>query len=131
MLTYRSYSHMCDMWSLGVILYMLVIGDYPFYANNEKDLQNKICTQTPTFDKELTQEIKDLILLLLVKDPVKRIRATEVLQHPWILNKRMSKSTHYTILDKMKEWKSEMTVILGGLGMFNVIFKIGGNRCSV
>ncbi|XP_008191644.2 serine/threonine-protein kinase 33 isoform X1 [Tribolium castaneum] len=115
MITFRSYSQMCDMWSIGVILYMLVIGKFPFYGKTEKEIQVKICTQSPKFDAKLSQEVEDLILLLLVKDPVKRIRATEVLQHPWILSKKMSRTMHYNIMDKMKEWKSEMTVETGAV----------------
>ncbi|XP_044255729.1 serine/threonine-protein kinase 33-like isoform X2 [Tribolium madens] len=116
MITFRSYSQMCDMWSVGVILYMLVIGKYPFYGKNDKEIQIKICTQSPKFDTKLSQELEDLILLLLVKDPVKRIRATEVLQHPWISSKKMSKAMYsYNIMDKMKEWKSEMTVETGAV----------------
>jgi serine/threonine protein kinase len=116
MITFRSYSQMCDMWSIGVILYMLVMGKFPFFSKNQQELQDLICTQDPKLNEsKLSVEVTDLILLLLVKDPVKRMRATEVLQHPWILNTKITKGMHYNIMEKMKEWKSEMTVTVGSL----------------
>ncbi|XP_068907393.1 serine/threonine-protein kinase 33-like isoform X2 [Tenebrio molitor] len=116
MITFRSYSQMCDMWSIGVILYMLVMGKFPFFSKNQQELQDLICTQDPKLNEsKLSVEVTDLILLLLVKDPVKRMRATEVLQHPWILNTKITKGMHYNIMEKMKEWKSEMTVESGAV----------------
>ena len=100
------------MWSVGVILYMLLVGNYPFFASDEKELKVIICTKEPVFKKtDLTAEATNLILQLLVKNPVNRIRATEVLQHPWMLDRKLSKNIEFNILDKMKEWKSEMKVL--------------------
>ncbi|KAJ3657948.1 hypothetical protein Zmor_009723 [Zophobas morio] len=113
-ITKRAYTEMCDMWSVGVILYMLLVGNYPFFASDEKELKVIICTKEPVFKKtDLTAEATNLILQLLVKNPVNRIRATEVLQHPWMLDRKLSKNIEFNILDKMKEWKSEMKVETG------------------
>lgn len=111
---YKSYNQQCDIWALGVILFMLVMGEYPYYSDNKTELNNLICTKVIELTQtSLSPEIKDLIILLLMKDPVHRIRATEILQHPWILNKTLTKNKESNILKIMKEWKAEMTVPAG------------------
>lgn len=72
-----SYGKEADMWSLGVLLYTLVSGFFPFYEKNTKKVFEKIKTcewqfQGRTFQK-ITDECKDLISNLLVKDPKKRL----------------------------------------------------------
>lgn len=114
MILCKSYNQQCDIWAIGVILFMLVMGQYPFYADNEAQLNNLICKQDIDLTHtSLSSEIKDLLISLLIKDPVHRIRATEILQHSWILNKNLAKNKESNILKIMKEWKSEMTVPTG------------------
>lgn len=61
-------------------LYSLVIGQVPFHDENILALYNKIRVQPLTFpeDKEISPELKDLILKMLVKDPNERITLPEV-----------------------------------------------------
>ncbi|XP_068907394.1 serine/threonine-protein kinase 33-like isoform X3 [Tenebrio molitor] len=92
MITFRSYSQMCDMWSIGVILYMLVMGKFPFFSKNQQELQDLICTQDPKLNESKLS-----------------------VEHPWILNTKITKGMHYNIMEKMKEWKSEMTVESGAV----------------
>ncbi|RZC38824.1 serine/threonine-protein kinase 33-like, partial [Asbolus verrucosus] len=111
---YRSYSQQCDMWAVGVILYMLVAGKYPFYSTNEKELQQQIRSSDPDFSNmQLSVEITDLILLLMTKDPANRVTAAEMLNHPWLQNKKLSKAIQSNILKMMKDWKSEMKMPAG------------------
>ena len=83
----KKYNKECDLWSAGVILYMLIVGVPPFEGENDKKIISKI--KTGIFDTNnkrwinASSEVKDLISKLLVYEPKKRLTANEALQHPW------------------------------------------------
>eukprot|EP00471_Norrisiella_sphaerica_P006016 CAMPEP_0184489284 /NCGR_PEP_ID=MMETSP0113_2-20130426/14974_1 /TAXON_ID=91329 /ORGANISM="Norrisiella sphaerica, Strain BC52" /LENGTH=1466 /DNA_ID=CAMNT_0026872607 /DNA_START=326 /DNA_END=4726 /DNA_ORIENTATION=- len=82
------YTHMCDMWSLGVILYVMLCGRPPFYAKDRSHLFRKIKEGNFSFPdkywKNVSQGAKDLISELLIVDPKKRATPKRVAAHPWI-----------------------------------------------
>lgn len=99
------YNRQCDLWSLGVIIYIMLCGYVPFYGECDKadscgwnqgqpcnecqeDLFKKIREGSFEFPAEewdkISEEAKDLITHLLVKDVRQRYTATDVLKHPWI-----------------------------------------------
>jgi len=77
-----------NMWSIGVILYILLCGFPPFYGETPPQLFKRIMDCQYDFDDpvwdQVSDEAKDLISHLLVKDPKKRFTATQCLQHKWI-----------------------------------------------
>jgi len=80
-----------DLWSAGVILYILLCGFPPFYEEElpalfEQILHARYDFPSPWWDK-ISKDAKDLVQKLLELDPKKRLTATQVLQHPWIANK--------------------------------------------
>uniref|UniRef100_A0A7S3YEG1 Non-specific serine/threonine protein kinase n=1 Tax=Lotharella globosa TaxID=91324 RepID=A0A7S3YEG1_9EUKA len=87
-ITGPQYTHMCDMWSLGVILYVMLCGRPPFYAKDRSHLFRKIKDGLFSFPekywKNVSQGAKDLISILLVVDPKKRASPIQVARHPWI-----------------------------------------------
>nr|CAI5841275.1 unnamed protein product [Callosobruchus analis] len=110
----RTYSELCDVWSIGVILYTLLCGKYPFYDKNEATLINLICTESPDYSpEELSPDAVDLLRCTLVKDPVQRSTTLEILKHPWLLEHKLKSRKDETIIDYMKKWKNEM--LLPGL----------------
>ena len=85
----KKYNEKCDIWSCGVIMYILLSQRLPFNSEkeNEEELLNKILLgkfdlESPPFDK-ISKNAKDLITKLLTSDPQKRISAEEALNHPW------------------------------------------------
>jgi serine/threonine protein kinase len=85
----QPYGREVDMWSLGVIAYILLCGYPPFFDDNQNQLFAKIKKAQFEFDKEFWGEVsdpaKDLIRKLLQVDPAKRLTARDVLKHPWIV----------------------------------------------
>eukprot|EP00753_Platysulcus_tardus_P000415 PLAT10435.1.p1 GENE.PLAT10435.1~~PLAT10435.1.p1 ORF type:complete len:364 (-),score=195.57 PLAT10435.1:142-1233(-) len=84
----RPYDSAVDLWSLGVIAYILLCGFPPFYEENNSRLFNAIKAgdfdyPSPFWD-DVSSEAKDLINCLLVVDPTERYTARQVLDHPWI-----------------------------------------------
>lgn len=83
-----TYTHIADMWSCGVILYVLLGGYPPFYDEHEPTLFKLIRNGQLRFDDPVwtavSDSAKDLISKLLVVDPSKRLTAEAALRHPWI-----------------------------------------------
>ncbi|XP_065133177.1 death-associated protein kinase 3 [Paramisgurnus dabryanus] len=77
-----------DMWSIGVITYILLSGASPFLGETKQETLTNISAVNYDFDEEFfsnTSELaKDFIRRLLVKDPKKRMTIDDSLQHPWI-----------------------------------------------
>jgi len=82
------YDTKSDMWSVGVILYILLGGYPPFIENNQRDLFRKIRRGDYEFHEEywgtVSKGAKDLISSLLTTDPDKRLDAQQALNNAWI-----------------------------------------------
>lgn len=82
------YDERADMWSVGVILYILLGGYPPFIESTQRDLFRKIRKGEYEFHEEywgtVSREAKHLISSLLTVDPVTRLTAKDGLSNPWI-----------------------------------------------
>ena len=73
-----------DAWSLGILLYMLTVGQLPFIAENHQLLFEKIRSANLMFPSNMSKELIDLIQSLLCLNPEKRCALQSVLNHPWM-----------------------------------------------
>ncbi|KAJ6930084.1 CDPK-related kinase 5-like [Populus alba x Populus x berolinensis] len=87
---HRCYGTEADVWSIGVIAYILLCGSRPFWARTESGIFRTVLKADPSFDEtpwpSLSPEAKDFVKQLLNKDPRKRLTAAQALSHPWIKN---------------------------------------------
>ncbi|XP_007430799.1 MAP kinase-activated protein kinase 3 isoform X1 [Python bivittatus] len=88
----EKYDKSCDMWSLGVIMYILLCGFPPFYSNTGQaispGMKRRIRMGQYGFPNpewsEVSDEAKHLIRLLLKTDPTERMTISQFMNHPWI-----------------------------------------------
>ena len=85
-----NYNELCDIWSCGVILYIILCGYPPFQGNNDKEIYKSIQSGKVDFPqkewKSISKNAKDLILKMLCPAN-KRYNAKQVLKHNWVNNK--------------------------------------------
>ena len=73
-----------DIWSLGILLYALLCGCFPFRAKSYPDLYRKIARGTFSMPEELSVQVRDLLRQLLTVDCSQRITAYSAMRHPWL-----------------------------------------------
>jgi serine/threonine protein kinase len=87
---HRSYGTEADMWSIGVIAYILLCGSRPFWARTESGIFRAVLKADPSFDEapwpSLSPDAIDFVKRLLNKDYRKRLTAAQALSHPWLAN---------------------------------------------
>lgn len=89
-----SYDRSCDLWSVGVIAFVMLCGRPPFNGSNDDKVFAKIKTGKYSMDTThwhgISDDAKDFIRKLLQMDPIKRLTADEALEHPWVADNKMA-----------------------------------------
>ncbi|XP_073716799.1 death-associated protein kinase 1 [Misgurnus anguillicaudatus] len=114
-----------DMWSIGVITYILLSGASPFLGENKQETLANVSAVDYEFDEEYFSSTsalaRDFIARLLIKDPKKRMTILDSLQHPWIKPKdtqqALSRKESAVNMEKFKKfaarrkWKQSVRLI--------------------
>uniref|UniRef100_A0A8C7FHH2 Myosin light chain kinase, smooth muscle n=1 Tax=Oncorhynchus kisutch TaxID=8019 RepID=A0A8C7FHH2_ONCKI len=87
-INYEAISYPTDMWSIGVICYILVSGLSPFMGDNDNETLSNVTSATWDFEDDAFDEIsdhaKDFITMLLKKDMKARLTCDRCYEHPWL-----------------------------------------------
>lgn len=101
----ENYNEKCDVWSCGVILYILLCGYPPFSGRSEEEILKKVKAARIHFDKDdwssISEEAKDLITRMLNQNPVKRISAEQAFNDPWIQKNAPNKEISKKVLQNL------------------------------
>ena len=73
-----------DVWSTGVLLYVMITGTFPFTADNLSSLNKTICKGKFVLPSFISKDSQDLLRKLLVINPDNRIKAEDILKHRWL-----------------------------------------------
>ncbi|ORX54885.1 calcium/calmodulin-dependent protein kinase I delta short [Piromyces finnis] len=97
-----------DLWSIGVITYVLLCGFQPFYGDDQAQLFKAILEADYVFEKEYWGEIsenaKDFIRKLLVVDPNDRMNCEQALKHKWLTT-----ATNTSVIENVKKFNAKKT----------------------
>ena len=92
----NNYTAKCDVWSCGVIMYLLLCGQYPFYSDSDEEVQAKILSGKLSFDykefEKVSKPAKDLVKYLLTYDQEQRPTAEMALRHHFFTMRRSQNS---------------------------------------
>jgi calcium/calmodulin-dependent protein kinase I len=107
-LAQQPYDKEVDVWSIGVIAYILLCGYPPFYDENDSELFRQILKAEYEFDSpywdDISESAKDFIRNLMCKDVKKRFTCKQALAHSWISgNAASSKDIHASVSAQMKK----------------------------
>ncbi|XP_047162598.1 calcium-dependent protein kinase 2-like isoform X2 [Vigna umbellata] len=108
----RKYGPEVDIWSIGVMLYILLSGVPPFWAESENGIFKAILRGHIDFTSDpwpsISPAAKDLVRKMLNSDPRQRLTAYEVLNHPWIKEdgEAPDKPLDNAVLNRLKQFRA-------------------------
>ena len=106
------YHKECDVWSLGIILFVFLCGYPPFEGDNNTQIFKNIMGQKLTFDpkewRDISEEAKHLLTLMLDRNDQTRVTAQGCLEHPFFDNSNEDNNTAdlSKILDRIRQFRA-------------------------
>lgn len=113
-----NYDEKCDVWSLGVILYILLSGSLPFAGSTDEEIISKIQNAPVSFARStwnnVSDEARTLIMKMLKKVPEMRISIEEVFASPWLKSRSRGNlpdvEFEVELLNKLGQFETESTL---------------------
>lgn len=108
----RNYGKEADIWSCGVMLYILLSGMPPFYGDNERKIFESIMRDPLDFNSEpwprISAPAKDCVRKMLQRDPKRRATALEILQHEWMRENGVASDTpiEFEVLNRLQKFSA-------------------------
>lgn len=103
----NSYDHKADIWSCGIILYILLSGNPPFLGKDRKEILDQVQFKSINFTgvkwSKISEEAKSFLESLLERNPDKRISAEEALKNKWVNSWKKPLELNYSILNEVQE----------------------------
>ncbi|KAM7380985.1 hypothetical protein PAMP_004248 [Pampus punctatissimus] len=107
-INYEAISYPTDMWSIGVICYILLSGFSPFMGDNDNETLSNVTSATWDFEDEAFDEIsdnaKDFITNLLKKDMRVRLTCGQCFEHPWLKQDTNTMKAKKLSKERMKKY---------------------------
>lgn len=104
-LTYHGKA--ADTWALGVTLYCMVLGQYPFLGETLQDTYDKIVNNPLSIPVEVDPLLKDLLEGILCKDPEHRMTLDAVARHPWVVDEEEGPVPQFICFCKRRSFSDE------------------------
>ena len=98
------YNKKADLWSLGVILYELYVGQPPYYTNNFKVLIEKATKEEVRYPDSMSQQFKDFLKGLLMKNPKDRWDWSKILVHPFLKENEEERKFRLESEENYRKW---------------------------
>ncbi|CAF2067717.1 calcium-dependent protein kinase 5 [Brassica napus] len=108
----KRYGPEADVWTAGVILYILLSGVPPFWAETQQGIFDAVLKGYIDFDSDpwpvISDSAKDLIRRMLCSKPAERLTAHEVLRHPWICENGVApdRALDPAVLSRLKQFSA-------------------------
>ncbi|XP_042343614.1 serine/threonine-protein kinase 33 [Plectropomus leopardus] len=106
MMSGRGYSQWCDVWSIGVVMYILLCGEPPFVAKTRdkllEEIKNKEVKFTQPIWDTVSDSAKNILTCLLKADPAYRMSANQLLETPWITGDTNVPEMPFNVMEMMR-----------------------------
>jgi calcium-dependent protein kinase len=106
----RRYGPLADVWSIGVIMYILLSGQPPFWGPTESGIFNEILRYKVNLKKapwpQISTSAKDIMMRMLTFDPRARVTAAQALSHAWVSGDASDIPLDMSVINNMKEFSS-------------------------
>jgi calcium-dependent protein kinase len=113
----KNYDNKCDIWSCGVITYILLSGMPPFNGQSDQEIMKKVRQGSFSFEdkawSQISDKCKDFITKLLTYNKDERPDAQQMLAHPWLTELAqlsVDQGLAFNVLDNMKGFKADQTL---------------------
>ena len=116
-----SYTFQCDIWSLGVVFYMMITGTLPFRGQTREEVFGKIKKGKYAPAENATPECQDLLSKMLIVNHEDRWTAQQCLKHPWLKivesSADASKPISPEIIENLKKYRGQSSLRKAAMNM--------------